>query len=301
MSTVSLTLDGTAASTRKRPRVRRIIGIALLVLTVVFALLATLQMQKQIDLADESAKPLLQRALQNDLIVAVGFAIVAIGIAFDVLTGVRNKVIRVLGYVIWAAGIMVAAEAVLMSASVIVSDMSRSATPDAPYALVLGTPLTEDNTVPGELSARLSEAAKWQKQHADSRLIVTGSGKATKKKNTSLAGLSIVGSPVDTIGASLVERDIPEDSILKVGRSDTDEQSFENMLKQDEIGADTPMVVVVNNFDMNRTVRLANDMGFTSVTPIPATPNFLEAGTVLMWKVWNEYDPAVRQTEESGE
>ena len=53
MSTVSLTLDGTAASTRKRPKVRRIIGIALLVLTVVFALLATLQMQKQIDLADE--------------------------------------------------------------------------------------------------------------------------------------------------------------------------------------------------------------------------------------------------------
>ncbi|MBR5345607.1 MAG: YdcF family protein [Clostridia bacterium] len=297
MTTASLVMDEEKTSARKRPKLRRIIGIALIVLVVVCALVTTVSMRQKIEAADEAAKPILQRALQNDLIVFVAALFVAIGIAFDVLTGVRNRVVKVIGYIIWGAAIAVTAETLLFSATVVVDELRQEDSSDAAYVMVLGAPLEGNNSVPGKLAAQLGTAENWWRNHPDTMMIVTGSGKATKTSNkkNDLAGLSITAnkSAVDIIGAALMDKGVPEESILKIGRSDSDEQSFENLLKNDEVAEDTPIMVVIDNFDMNRTANLAEQAGFTAITPLPATPSFWESGTVLLWKVWNAFDPEI--------
>ena len=78
--------DTESAAPRKRVSRRRVIGIALIVLVTVFTLIVTVVMRQRIEAAEESMKPYLRRALQNDLIVCAGLLIVAIGVAFDFMT-----------------------------------------------------------------------------------------------------------------------------------------------------------------------------------------------------------------------
>ena len=291
--------EADGAPVRKHRNLRRIIGIVLLVLVVVFGLITIITMRQRVEAADEMSRPILQRALMYDLIVVAGVLIVALGITFDVFTAVRNRVVRIIGYVVWGAGIAIVAEALLMSGSVIIGNMNRKAPAETRYVMVVGSALAEDNSIPGELNARLRTAGNWWKDHPDTTVIVTGSGKASKKKNTSLAGLSIVGSPVDTIGASLTARSVPEDSVLKVGRSDSPEQGFENLLKQDGIGTDTPIVLIVDPYDMGKTARIAEEAGFTSVSTLPADSNIWSFGTNVLWDVWNRYDPDLKPAEDA--
>ena len=150
--------EADGAPVRNRPKARRIIGIALIVLVVAFALISTVSMHQRAEAADEAAKPLLQRALQNNLIVCAGFLIVGIGIAFDTLTGARNVVVRVIGYIIWAAGIMVATEAILLCGTVLLGNSDRNIPRDTRYVMVVGTALEENSAIPGELSTRLETA-----------------------------------------------------------------------------------------------------------------------------------------------
>ena len=303
MTKVMQAPESETTTVRKRPKARRIIGIALIVLVVAFALITTVAMRQRIEAADEAIKPLLERALQNDLIVCAGFLIVGIGIAFDVLTGARNIVLRVIGYILWAVGIMVAAEAVLLCGTVIVDGLGQDALQDTRYVMVVGMPL-EEGSLPGELSTRLATAENWWTKNPETTLIVTGSGKATKSSNkkNDLAGLSVTArkSDVDLIGMALTDMGVPEETILKVGRSDSAEQGFENLLKQDAIEADTPIAVVIDSYDFGQTARIAEEAGFTNVTAVPRPSGFWEFGTDLLWKTWNEYDPAM-QPAEAGE
>ena len=291
--------EADGAPVRNRSKARRIIGIALIVLVVAFALISTVSMHQRVEAADEAAKPLLQRALQNNLIVCAGFLIVGIGIAFDTLTGARNVVVRVIGYIIWAAGIMVATEAVLLCGTVLLGNSDRSIPRDTRYVMVVGTALEENSAIPGELSTRLETAGNWWKKHPETTLIVTGSGKASKSsaKKNALAGLEVTArkSDVDLIGMALTGKGIPEETILKVGRSDSAEQGFENLLKQDGIETDTPIAVIIDSYDMGRMARIAEEAGFTNVTAVPRPSGFWEFGTDLLWKTWNVYDPAVKQ------
>ena len=291
--------EADGAPVRNRSKARRIIGIALIVLVVAFALISTVSMHQRAEAADEAAKPLLQRALQNNLIVCAGFLIVGIGIAFDTLTGARNVVVRVIGYIIWAAGIMVATEAVLLCGTVLLGNSDRSIPRDTRYVMVVGTALEENSAIPGELSTRLETAGNWWKKHPETTLIVTGSGKASKSsaKKNALAGLEVTArkSDVDLIGMALTGKGIPEETILKVGRSDSAEQGFENLLKQDGIETDTPIAVIIDSYDMGRMARIAEEAGFTNVTAVPRPSGFWEFGTDLLWKTWNVYDPAVKQ------
>ncbi len=303
MAKALLAKDGDGAVGRKRPRVRRIIGVTLLLLVVAFTVYTTVSMHQRIEAAGEAEKPMLQRALQNNLIVCAGFLIVAVGITFDVLTSMRFKFFRIVGYTIWGLGILIAAEAVLMSAAVLIEEGGKEAAADTPYVLVLGKSLGEKSEIPSDLSERLNTAVEWQKGHEGSVMIVTGAGKATKNsaKKNDMPGLAITArkSDVDIIGMSLTDRGIPEDSFLKIGRCESDEQSFENLLKADGIEADTPIAVVIDNFDMDRTRRLAEAAGFTSVTALPTTPSLWDFGTVTLWKVWNTFDPNVKPAEEA--
>ena len=291
--------EADGAPVRNRPKARRIIGIALIVLVVAFALISTVSMHQRAEAADEAAKPLLQRALQNNLIVCAGFLIVGIGIAFDTLTGARNVVVRVIGYIIWAAGIMVATEAVLLSGTVLLGNSDRNIPRDTRYVMVVGTALEENSAIPGELSTRLETAGNWWKEHPETTLIVTGSGKASKSsaKKNALAGLEVTArkSDVDLIGMALTGKGIPEETVLKVGRSDSAEQGFENLLKQDGIETDTPIAVIIDSYDMGRMARIAEEAGFTNITAVPRPSGFWEFGTDLLWKTWNVYDPAVKQ------
>ena len=291
--------EADGAPVRNRPKARRIIGIALIVLVVAFALISTVSMHQRAETADEAAKPLLQRALQNNLIVCAGFLIVGIGIAFDTLTGARNVVVRVIGYIIWAAGIMVATEAILLCGTVLLGNSDRNIPRDTRYVMVVGTALEENSAIPGELSTRLETAGNWWKKHPETTLIVTGSGKASKSsaKKNALAGLEVTArkSDVDLIGMALTGKGIPEETVLKVGRSDSAEQGFENLLKQDGIETDTPIAVIIDSYDMGRMARIAEEAGFTNITAVPRPSGFWEFGTDLLWKTWNVYDPAVKQ------
>ncbi len=315
---------------RKHRNLRLKIGITLILLAVAFTLIVTITMRQRIEAADEAAKPLLWRGLQNDLIVCTGLLIVTIGFTFDFLTKSRLKGVRILGYVIFGIGVLIAAEALFMSGRIVIRDMKRDAAPEAPYVVVLGTELGEGNTATLDLSARLDTALTWWKDHPDTTLVVTGGGEATKAKAAKYQtrGASTSNkrkSAVDTIGSLMADRVTvvlmeraglvidesmeAEDSkaskrkeefknqaeamIVKVGQSETAEEAFANLLTQRGFETDTLIVLVTNNYDMEEAVLAAEAAGFTNVTRLPAPSDFWQYGTNVLWEVWKEYDPAV--------
>lgn len=196
----------------KHGKARLIVGITLIVLVVIFALLSTIVMRQRIEAADEAAKPLLRRGLQNDLIVFIGLLIVVVGFTFDILTGSRFRAVRLVGYAVFGIGILVTAEALFMSGRIAIRDKVRTASPKAPYVLVLGTDLIgEKNEAPLDLNARLDTALDWWKEHSDVKVIVAGTGtvaKASTRKYTTPGYTSSNKgkSAVDSIGSYMTQR-----------------------------------------------------------------------------------------------
>lgn len=348
---------------RKRGRLRLIIGVTLIVLVTVFTLTVTVVMRRRIGAADEVTRPLLERGLRNDLVVCAGMMIVALGITFSTFTKSGHIAVRIVGYTVWGIGILITAEALLMSGKVLFDMLKRDAAPEAPYTVVVGMPLKNDNDAPAELSARMGAAAGWWKDHRETTLIVTGKGEAKaaaasgkskyapagvnmeKMKNTRRteveataymladamipvlreddrkakeeAGITVEAAEEEDIfeaedadtaeaEAEKKAREAEEEKfrnaalalIRKVGESEDTEQALRNLLATDYIDADTPIVLVTSNYDMPGAMRIAEKVGFTNVTRLPAAADFWEFGANLLWEIWQQYDPGVQPPKE---
>ncbi len=240
--------DTESAAPRKRVSRRRVIGIALIVLVTVFTLIVTVVMRQRIEAAEESMKPYLRRALQNDLIVCAGLLIVAIGVAFDFMTRSRHLPVRILGFAAWGAGILITAEALFMSGDIVVQALRRDAAPDASCVVVLGTALGEDNAPPLELNARLDTGIAWWKDHRDAQLIVTGGGTASagsSKRKYATVGYNPSNkrkSPVDAIASLLADRMVPvlkADAARAAGLSEEEIREMEEAEAEDESTAES--------------------------------------------------------------
>ncbi|MBR4458099.1 MAG: YdcF family protein [Clostridia bacterium] len=302
-------------SARKRGKVRLTIGGILIALVAAFTLIVTVTMRQRIEAADAAMKPLLWRGLQNDLIVCAGLMIVAVGITFNVFTKSRHLAVKILGYAVWGLGILITAEALLLTGDVLLRSTARDAAPDAPYAVVISGAINADKSLPVDLTARVDTAVDWWKSHPGTTLILAGdsgadydenaASTAKKKTNTLLSSMnksSSVSKDSNTesgaMKTALIDRGVEETAIRMTKQSLTDETRFENLLSMTGVEADTPIVLITNNYDMNRIVGIAQDSGFTNVTRLPAPAGFWEFGTNILWQVWSEYDPVLRPAKE---
>ena len=311
----------------KRSKVRIILGLVLVALVIAFSLIVLISMRQRIEAAEGAEKNLLWRGLQDDYIVCASLLVVALGIAFGIAPARRNIVLRILGGIVWCAALVVTAEAAYLCTKTIIHSKQSEIAPEATHVIVVGTALSEADKQPTEeLSHRLDTAADWYENSGrDDALVVickatdavieTFNGEdytQTKAKvNTSMPGRKKrKGSTPETVLVTvMMEKGIPENALVMENQSRNPKEGFEQVLelaalyadvdvgKDVRIDKDTPVIIVTNGCYMNDTVRLAQEVGFTNISRLPAPSTFGEYLNNFLWETWLENDPALQPAE----
>lgn len=298
---------------RKGGKIRLIVGIALVVLVVVFALTVTVQMRQRIEAADEAAKPLLRRALLDNWVAFTGMLIVSLAVVFGIMPFKKNLALKIICCVIFGIGVLVTAESLILSGRMLIGVFQKDASPDAQYVVVLGSELNEDKSPTADLTSRVNTAWKWWNSHPETTLILSNSAEGgeaassssttvTSKVSTSLPGRTSKkkGNTPSAVMSNILQKDkgVPAEQIIVEDQSRNEEQGFENILAMENIDESTAIVVVTTNYDMVRAVEAAEKAGFTNISRLPAPASFWEFGTNLLWETWNEYDPVLKAAAE---
>ena len=148
---------------------------------------------------------------------------------------------------------------------IILSGFFQKPKEEPAYIMVLGTTVYEEGPC-YLLRQRLKEAAKWADVYKDAKIIVTG---GQGKQEPFPEGVEMKRYLVEVLGVD-EGRIIVEDKSMN---------TFENMTFSGEIlenadadfsYADTPVLIVTNNFHMYRSIQIAKKAGFENISGAPS-------------------------------
>ena len=313
MEKVSLKKENGIESSRKRSKIRIVLGLILVALVIAFSLTVLINMRQRIDAASDAAEQnLLWRGLQDDYIVCAALLIVALGIAFGIAPARRHIVLRILGGIVWCAALVVTAEAVYLCTKTVIHSSDRDDTSGVRYAVLVGDAL-QNRQPSDELNARIDTAADWWKAAGDDDIIIIASNASVQaietdseeEVTTQEAAVTVEhagrvkskgSTPSAVIKKALDEKGVPKYAVKEEKVSESVRDCFEQVLKQfNKVKANTPIVIITNGCYMNDTVRIAKDVGFTNVSRLPAASSFKGFLTDILWETWLENDPVLTE------
>ena len=249
-----------------RSRLRRYFGNVLLILTVGFTVLLTVQMLQRASRVVQ--KDVVITVLKYELGFCVGWILLAIVIRLGRIRlpgSIGRKIGRILKGVLIAYGVV----SVVFLGSIIADGLTSNAEPCNTVA-VLGMAL-EDGKPPRDLLLRARTAAGYARKVPGAQVIVTGGNAAENGETEAQVGKRL-----------LMEEGIPEERIVLEEEATDTHENFMYLARM--VNPEDELVVVTSNYHMERAVTIAASQGFTHVRRLPAPANLWTFGMNLMWE-----------------
>ena len=265
----------TAAS--KHHSVRKIAGNILIGLVILFTIYLSAYRLHQISTV--ALKDIYQRMLQKELAVCGLFLFIVLDLRFGFLGKIPTLAGKIAGWTLRAAALAAAAVVLFVGGRVVMT--GALANPgDVKNVIVLGLALEDGKPAP-DLIRRVETAKAYGETHPDAVLILTG-GNATENSLTEAAVMREL----------LAERGFPEERMILEDKANSTVQNFRNVGKI--IDPAQPVIVVTNDYHMNRAAATARGAGFSQVHTLSAPSDPLRYGANVMWEVVSELDSLTR-------
>ena len=266
-----LTTEETVANTngKQRPNLaRRIIGDLLILASVLLTVDVSVVMLNKINKV--VLKSIYVKSFVYELIMLAILILFALDVRFGIFTKIKNKVAKVIGWVLRVIVTLLTATILFMCARVVIGGMINTSEPVS-NVLVLGMAL-EDGQPTKDLLMRVDTAKAYLDKNSDATLVLTG-GNAGPEGRTE----------AEVMRDLLIERGAPEDSMRLEDQASNTIQNFQNTIEM--VDPAEAIVLVSSNYHMNRAVKLAKQAGFENVLRLPAPSNFFQYGSNMMWEL----------------
>ena len=256
---------------RRPGKTRRIIGDICLFLSVAFTVYLSVIMISRINAIVR--KDLYLIVYRYELLICAGAILLAFDIRSGILTKMRSKVLKGIGWFLRVVLILGLGFIVGLFAKIAVSGFIT--TPGtADNAIVMGLAL-QNGKPTRDLLARVDTAAEFSRENPDAMLILTGG-------NPDDNGLTEAAVMRDL----LIERGIPEERMVLEDQAETTKQNMYNTAQIVDTGK--PIVLISSNYHMERSVNRAREAGFTEIIRKPADSTSLTYAANVMWEVLQE-------------
>ena len=256
---------------RKPGKFRKFFGTIFILLSVAFTVYLSVIMVQRIN--SVVLKDSYITVFKNELYICAAFLVLSLDIRFGILTNMRRRFFRVVGWIIRIA--LVAAVCLVLFVFAKITYGSFISTPaTADNAVVLGLALQNGRPVP-DLIERVNTAAEFASENPKAKLILTG-GNANYSQVTEASVMRDL----------LIERGVKEDRLLLEDQASTTIDNFRNVAKM--IDVSSPVVLITSDYHMDRAVRTAQESGFTYVIRRPAPSSRVEFAANIMWEVIHE-------------
>ena len=249
-------------------RTMQIIGTICIVLAAAFTIYISVIMLHRIN--SVVLKDTYIRVFRYELIICAVFLLLAFDLRFGFLTKPGAKVLKAAGWTIRIAAILFAAAVLFFFAKVAVGGFPRQKV-TADHALVLGLALENGQPAP-DLLYRLDTAEEYLKECPGGMLVLTGGNPDASGKTEAAA-----------MNGILKERGVPKGKMLLEDKAKTTEQNFVNAAKIAD--PSRPVVVITNDYHMERAVSTAKKAGFMDIQRMPARSTALNYLANVVWEV----------------
>ena len=247
---------------------RRIVGDILIALTVAFMAYLSVIMVYRINTVVLSSNAAMMFAAE--LIICVFFLLFALDIRFGLLTKMKSRIGKAIGWIVRIFVIFIVAVVLFLTVKICAGCFINTAAP-VENVIVLGNAL-ENSKPTQDLLLRLDTAAKYLEENPGSVAILTGG-------NPDESGLTEAAVMHDI----LLVRGITEDRMILEDKADTTVTNFKNTAML--IGTNEPIVIVTSNYHMDRAVQTAENAGFSNILRLPAPSSVITFGPNLMAEV----------------
>ncbi len=256
---------------RRPGKARRFFGNLFILLAVAFTVYLSVIMVRRINAV--VLKDSYISIFRYELIICAAFLILAFDFRTGLLTKMRSKLIKALGWLLRIALVVAAGFVIFLFGKITVTGMIN--TPGtANNAIVLGLALQNGQPVP-DLIDRVDTAAEYSRQYPDSKLILTG-GNPDANGMTEAAVMKEL----------LIERGVAPEKMVLEDQAQTTIDNFRNTAQMIDPGR--PVVLISSDYHMDRAVKTAEDAGFTYVIRRPAPSSRVEYIANVMWEIIHE-------------
>lgn len=258
---------------RRKSTFRRAIGSLCILLVVAFTVYLSVIMTQRINavvLKDSYIK-----IFKYELLICVLFLVLAIDIRFGILTAMRSKFLKFIGWILRLALVLSVGLVLVLGVKIFTGGMVKN-TGSAGNVIVLGLALQNGQPAP-DLLERVNSAANYAYVYPYSKLILSG-GNPDESGKTEAAVMRDL----------LIERGVSEDRIILEEEATTTAENLRNVAQM--VDPTLSVVLITSDYHMDRAVRAAQDAGFTYVLRRPAPSSQLEYGVNVMGEVIHELD-----------
>lgn len=253
---------------KQKSSLRRVIGIICILLVLAFTIYLSVIMVGRIN--QVVLKDSYIRIFKTELVICAGFLILSFDILFGFFTAMKNKILKAIGWFLRCALVLSMGFVIILGLKTCIGGFIKP-TETSNNAVVLGLALQNGQHVP-DLIDRVETAAQFSQENPEATLILTG-GNPDKNGMTEAAVMRDL----------LIERGVSEDRIILEDRAKTTIENFRNTAQM--VDPTQPIVLITSNYHMERSVKTANDAGFTNVLRRPAPSSFFEYGANVMWEI----------------
>ena len=249
-----------------RTRLRRYFGNVLLILTIGFTVLLTVQMLRRASRVVLRDDVIL--VLRYELVFCAGWILLALVIR---LGGIRlpGRIGQLIGRILKGALMVYGVVSMVFLGSIIADGLTSDAVPCSTVA-VLGMAL-EDGKPPRDLELRVHTAAGYARRVPGAQVIVTGGNAGENGETEARVGKRL-----------LMAEGVPEERIRLEEKAAETRENFMYLARM--VNPAEELVVVTSNYHMGRAVTIAASQGFTHVRRLPAPANLWTFGMNLMWE-----------------
>ena len=256
---------------RKPGKFRKFFGTIFILLSVALTVYMSVIMTQRINAV--VLKNSYITVFKNELYICAGFLILSLDIRFGILTNMRRKFFRIIGWIIRIALVLLVGLVLAVFAKITINGFVT--TPGtANNAIVLGLAL-QNGRPTEDLINRVNTAAEFSFENPNATLILTG-GNANISGNTEASVMKDL----------LIERGVKEERMVLEDQASTTTDNFRNVAQI--IDPTHSVVLITSDYHMDRASRTAKEAGFTYVINKPAPSSKVEYIANVMWEVVQE-------------
>ena len=252
----------------RMPRIRRIIGDILLIMTVLLTADVLFVMPAKIKAVVLKAK--YQELFIYELIFCAILLLFALDVRFNLFTRWKSGILKAIGWVLRTVIVLSSLVIFFFCGKVITGGMINTAK-QADYAIVLGLALENGKPAP-DLFSRLDTARAYLEKYPNAQLILTG-GNADKSGRTE----------ADVMHDILTEQGVSENCLILEDNAVDTKENFRNIAGM--ISKDEPIVMISSDYHMDRAVRKAKEEDFSHVMRLPAPSRLSSYGACMLSEV----------------
>ncbi len=240
---------------KKSPR--RTIGNILIILATLYTLYLIIIMIYKTNVIVEKASYM--TVFVFEMVICAFMLIGAFDVRFGFLTAMKQKWLRIVGWVVRSLVYIVVAFVLILFVVVVVNSFIKNDEP-VKKVIVLGMAL-EDGKPNKDLINRVDTAYRYAEKNPEATLIITGGNKGENGK-----------TEADVMRELLVEHGMSESRIITEDEAVDTVANFENVAKK--IGTTEPVMIVSSSYHMLRACGIAKKKGFEDIKRLPAGASF---------------------------